>query len=512
MISLLLLGLVIGIAVYRAYQYMNYKPTNFPPGPPRIPIFGSYLFMLLLDRHHLQRAANFFAKWYKSNIIGLYLGTTPTIILNDTEKVKKALFVREFDGKPDLLIGRLRDPNFNLRGIFFTDGPLWHEQRRFALRYLRDYGFGRRFQTLEINIQDELLSFIDLLKYGPKYPHEKKYVKDSCINLPIAFSPFFANCFIEILFNERFPRSELHELYNISLQAFRFQRSGDDYGKLFSVWEPIAKLFPDASDYKAIKEASTKLHDFFRKLIDKQIKSYDPAHERNFIDMYMTQMRETNAMSDTKSTFTYDQLVLTCLDFSFPPLSALSATVTFLIQQIFKQPVIQTNIQNEIDSVVGSGRLPTLDDRINLPYTEASIREIMRYETLVPSGLPHKALEDTTFMGYDIPKGTVIVTALEAASHDKDTWNHPENFSPERFIGDDGKLCLQKDFSLPFGAGKRLCAGETFARNMLFLLVSGFFQNFSIATSDSGNIPDFNQNSSGVIKTTPDFWVKILPR
>lgn len=40
----------------------------------------------------------------------------------------------------------------------------------------------------------------------------------------------------------------------------------------------------------------------------------------------------------------------------------------------------------------------------SLPYTEASIREIMRYETLVPSGLPHRALEDTTFMGYDIPK------------------------------------------------------------------------------------------------------------
>lgn len=58
-------------------------------------------------------------------------------------------------------------------GIFFTDGPLWHEQRRFALRYLRDYGFGRRFQALEINIQDELNSFIDMVKYGPKYPHEE---------------------------------------------------------------------------------------------------------------------------------------------------------------------------------------------------------------------------------------------------------------------------------------------------------------------------------------------------
>lgn len=40
----------------------------------------------------------------------------------------------------------------------------------------------------------------------------------------------------------------------------------------------------------------------------------------------------------------------------------------------------------------------------SLPYTEATLREIMRFETLVPSGLPHTALRDTKFMGYDLPK------------------------------------------------------------------------------------------------------------
>lgn len=52
------------------------------------------------------------------------------------------------------------------------------------------------------------------------------------------------------------------------------------------------------------------------------------------------------------------------MDFAFPPLSALSATVTFLIQQIAIQPEIEVKIQTEIDKVVGIGRLPTLDDRI----------------------------------------------------------------------------------------------------------------------------------------------------
>lgn len=90
----------------------------------------------------------------------------------------------------------------------------------------------------------------------------------------------------------------------------------------------------------------------------------------------------------------------------------------------------------------------------SLPYTEASIREIMRFETMLPSGVPHKALVDTEFMGYNIPKGTVIVPGLDAAMHDPTAWDSPKEFRPERFLDSSGKLCLSQDISLPFGAGK----------------------------------------------------------
>lgn len=61
----------------------------------------------------------------------------------------------------------------DIPGIFFTEGPLWHEQRRYALRYLRDFGFGRRQDELELELHDETLNLIDLIKNGPKYEFEK---------------------------------------------------------------------------------------------------------------------------------------------------------------------------------------------------------------------------------------------------------------------------------------------------------------------------------------------------
>lgn len=63
-------------------------------------------------------------------------------------------------------------------GIFFTEGELWHEQRRYALRNLRDFGFGRRHDDLEIESSEEILSLIDLLKNGPKYDFEKVFSRN----------------------------------------------------------------------------------------------------------------------------------------------------------------------------------------------------------------------------------------------------------------------------------------------------------------------------------------------
>ena len=47
-----------------------------------------------------------------------------------------------------------------------------------------------------------------------------------------------------------------------------------------------------------------------------------------------------------------------------------------------------------------------------MPYTEACLREIMRIDALVPIGVPHRAMKDIKFHGYDIPEVqyTIIFT------------------------------------------------------------------------------------------------------
>lgn len=101
-------------------------------------------------------------------------------------------------------------------------------------------------------------------------------------------------------------------------------------------------------------------------------------------------------------------MILACIDFLFPPLTAIGAQAAYLFEICLKNPEIKNKIQQEIDDVVGQGRLPTLDDRMYMSYTEASVRELMRYETLVPSSIPHLAIRDAMFQGYYVPSVSCI--------------------------------------------------------------------------------------------------------
>lgn len=63
-------------------------------------------------------------------------------------------------------------------------------------------------------------------------------------------------------------------------------------------------------------------------------------------------------------------------------------------------------------------------------------------------------MKDTKLMGYDVPEGSIVVTSLYGSHTDQQKWDNPELFAPERFLDENGKLALKKDFSVPFGAGK----------------------------------------------------------
>jgi len=274
----------------------------------------------------------------------------------------------------------------------------------------------------------------------------------------------------------------------------------------------IRHFMPTASGYAPLCASNGVLVKFIRDIVKECKENFAEEYDQNFFDKYIRRLKEESASEykseiEITSSFSDDQLTLVGVDFLFPSASANSITLSLLIRELMQRPEIQERIQQEIDMVVGRGRLPTLNDRERLPYLEASLREIMRYITIVPLGLPHRAQVDTMFEGYFIPKDTMISVNLMDYHMDREIWGDPENFRPERFLDHHGKLDLKKDVSLPFGAGKRLCAGETFSRQTVFLMAAGLMQNFTFKMYDS--VPKL---IPGLITMPENFQVKFFPR
>jgi len=64
----------------------------------------------------------------------------------------------------------------------------------------------------------------------------------------------------------------------------------------------------------------------------------------------------------------------------------MSAISTFFLAMSL-YPDVQQKAQQELDTVLGPGKVPTFEDRSSLPYVEAVYREVMRWHPAIPMGM-----------------------------------------------------------------------------------------------------------------------------
>ncbi|KAF2856684.1 cytochrome P450 2E1 [Plenodomus tracheiphilus IPT5] len=152
-------------------------------------------------------------------------------------------------------------------------------------------------------------------------------------------------------------------------------------------------------------------------------------------------------------------------------------------------------LHEELDRVCGD-RLPRSEDRPNLPFLRAIIRECIRWRPPVPTGIPHYLIEDDEYNGYHIPKGSTIHPLEWAIARDPDMFPDPEAFNPLRWV-DPAYPTYQEPLtrfptiinSTQFGYGRRTCQGQTVSDEDLLIGIGSIAWLFNIErTSDDTSI------------------------
>lgn len=181
----------------------------------------------------------------------------------------------------------------------------------------------------------------------------------------------------------------------------------------------------------------------------------------------------------------------------------------FLAMSMF--PDVQRKAQEEIDRVVGSGRLPTASDREKLPYVNAVVEEAQRWHPIAPMGLPHAVDSDDMVNGFRIPKGALLVPAVWWFTRDPNVYHDPERFKPERFLAPYNEPTAT---NVTFGFGRRICPGKFLAEASLYLTFAQSLAAMHIGrVSDSnGVVESMHTFQSGIISHPGPFEVKVVPR
>lgn len=141
-----------------------------------------------------------------------------------------------------------------------------------------------------------------------------------------------------------------------------------------------------------------------------------------------------------------------------------------------QHPEARVKLYEELDRVL-AGRAPTLADLPRLPYTEQVIKESMR---LYPPAwsVGRQATEDVEVMGYVLPAGGVVMLSFYHLHRSNTWWKDASRFIPERFSPEND---IDKYHYLPFGAGPRVCIGNSFAMMEAQLLLTTFAQQWELS-------------------------------
>ncbi|NWI51924.1 CP2DH protein, partial [Calyptomena viridis] len=411
------------------------------------------------------------------NIFHLQNCWTNVVVLNGYKAVKEALVNKseDFADRPYLPIyehlgyGRKSEGKYPdiscssiIPGIVLARyGHIWKELRKFTLSTLRNFGMGKK--SLEERVVEEAGFLCSAIKSKEGHSFNARFFVNNAV----------CNVICTIVFGDRFNYGD--ETFKKLLHLFE-NFLNEETGFLPQLLNEVPILMRIPGVPQKVFRDQKAFMDFIDVLIDKHMKTWNPAYTRDFTDVFLKEMEKGKAAEE--NGFHYKNLRLVTADLFSAGSETTTTTLRWALLFMVLHPEIQSKVQAEIDKVIGRERSPTMNDQVSMPYTNAVIHEVQRYGDIVPVGLPHMTYRDTELQGFFIPKGTTIVTNLSSVLKDETVWEKPNEFYPEHFLDANGQFVKPPAF-LPFSAGRRVCLGEQLARMELFLFFTTLLQKFT---------------------------------
>ncbi|TFK73143.1 cytochrome P450 [Pluteus cervinus] len=471
------LCITVGLLGVTAFLYRRIKPGHlpYPPGPKGLPVVGM---MLSFPQDQPWIKFKEWSKEYGSDIISLKVLGKRIVVLNSHATTQELMTKRSaiYSDRPDLpMLNDLQGWNWNFG--FMRYNVTWKEHRKLLTREVQNT-LANSAQHYAISATRRLLGSILISpeNYAAHLKHLTGYFTLSIaygLDIKPSGDPYVA---IADKANEGLAKAGSLPSYLVdAIPSLKY----------LPEWFPGAKFKRDARVWA--KFARALREDGFRIAKERYVKGIiKPCVASRGLERIRGDSDQEDQEENLKSVLG--------VFYSAGVDTSVSALATFVLAMVL-HPEVQQTAHMAILQAVGHDRLPEFDDIQSVPYLHAVVREVLRWNPVIPMAIPHATTTDDVYDGYFIPKGSTVVGNAWAILRDETIFGGDTHlFKPERFLTEDGSILnpAVPNPEMAFGFGRRACPGRFLAYRLLLITTASLLHSFEIVKAKAKDGTDIS--------------------
>ncbi|XP_019198645.1 PREDICTED: cytochrome P450 71A1-like [Ipomoea nil] len=453
------------IALILIAKHLRRRKLHLPPGPKPWPIIGNLNLIGTLPHRSVHDLALKYGP-----IMQLQFGSFPVVVGSSAEMAKTFLKTMDinFVDRPKTAAGKYT--TYNYSDIAWSPyGPYWRQARRMCLTELFS---AKRLESYENIRSQELKSIL------------RELYNTSSAQKPILLRDYMSTLSLNVISWMVLGKSYLNESEGAIVSPNEFRKMLDELFLLngvLNIGDSIPWIdFLDLQGYiKRMKALSKKFDRFLEHVVDehnaRRVAEGDSFVAKDMVDLLLQwaddPSLEVKLERHGVKAFIQDLLA--------GGTENSTVIVEWAISELLKKPEIFKKATDELDHVIGQKRWVEEKDMPNLLYIQAIVKETMRLHPVAPMLVAHLCREDCKVAGYDIPKGTQVLVSVWTIARDPVSWDKPNEFIPDRFIGTDIDVKGCHFELLPFGAGRRMCPAYSLGLKVIQASLANLLHGFN---------------------------------